>query len=949
MLDFFIICDKVRGHLKSMVVDEKNLYSLTNFHPAKQGRKVKISDHNPLIMELNLKSSQRKSERLELFNFKNEECQKTFHSLTNETRRFNDCFDNDLPFKEQAKNWELALNSIFHQSFTKVRITEHKVKETEISSLLEKRKQLKLRINKGNEDLDDELEVLERKIANECEKENRDKVTENLSSFGENQLAVNTNGMWNVKRKIFPKNAQTKPTGKKNARGQIITSPEGLKLLYLETYKHRLRHRPIHQDLKEIKILKETLFYLRLQVAKETSSKPWSMKHLEKVLSSLKTTKARDPKGLVNDLFKPGVIGQNLKKSLLTLLNKIKVECIIPEFMEWANITSLYKGKGDRLDLTNDRGIFLVTVFRGILMKLIYNDKYDILDKNMSDSNVGGRKGKSIRNHIFLINGIIMDVLSSKSKSIDVQILDYKQCFDAMWLEETLNDMYEGGLTDNNLAVLYEANKKVKVAVKTPHGLTDRIEVNKIILQGDVFGPIECSVSVDTYGKECLAEEIHLYSYKEEVQVPPLAMVDDLLIVSKCGYKAVMANAYINTKSNLKKLQFGTDKCHKMHVGRMQEEICPDLFVDGWRLNDVKDVETKAEYGEDEEIGLVKMEEVENEKYLGDIISQDGKNMKNILARTNRGIGIRNQILSILDEICFGRYYFEVAVLLRNSLFLSSILTNSEAWYNLKKEEIDILEQADESLLRKILECPASTPKEMIYLELNCLPIRYIIKCRRVNFLSYIVREDKKSLIYRFLEIQLKKPTKNDWGQTVESDLEELDIATPPLDIAKIPLATFKRMTMEGICRVALNYLNGEKGRHSKVLHISHKHMKIQDYLSPNNIGIHDAKFLFYLRTRMVDVKTNYRGSNSTLQCPLCKNEQDTQEHLLTCSKLDGGNEVVSDVLNYSDLFGDNLERKITLTKVIHSRFKKRKVLLKRKEKQPNGPGDPENLLCGLQ
>ena len=111
-----------------------------------------------------------------------------------------------------------------------------------------------------------------------------------------------------------------------------------------------------------------------------------------------------------------------------------------------------------------------MTLFRSILMKMIYNDKYDILDKSMSDSNVGARRGKNIRNHIFIINGIINDVLSSKSNTpIDVQILDYKQCFDAMWLEETLNDMYEGGVTDNNLAILYEANKKVKVAVNTPH------------------------------------------------------------------------------------------------------------------------------------------------------------------------------------------------------------------------------------------------------------------------------------------------------------------------------------------------------------------------------------------------------------------------------------------------------------------------------------------------
>ena len=80
--------------------------------------------------------------------------------------------------------------------------------------------------------LDNELDEIEQKIANKCAKENRDKVIENLKEFGGNQECVNINGMWNVKKKIFPKIQPIKPTGKKNNKGQIITSPEGLKSLY---------------------------------------------------------------------------------------------------------------------------------------------------------------------------------------------------------------------------------------------------------------------------------------------------------------------------------------------------------------------------------------------------------------------------------------------------------------------------------------------------------------------------------------------------------------------------------------------------------------------------------------------------------------------------------------------------------------------------------------------
>jgi hypothetical protein len=55
-------------------------------------------------------------------------------------------------------------------------------------------------------------------------------------------------------------------------------------------------------------------------------------------------------------------------------------------------------------------------------------EKYPIIEKSMSDSNIGARKQKNIRNHIFVVNSVIHDVLSKKSnKPIDIMVLDYKQ------------------------------------------------------------------------------------------------------------------------------------------------------------------------------------------------------------------------------------------------------------------------------------------------------------------------------------------------------------------------------------------------------------------------------------------------------------------------------------------------------------------------------------------
>ena len=93
-----------------------------------------------------------------------------------------------------------------------------------------------------------------------------------------------------------------------------------------------------------------------------------------------KKEKARDPHGWINELFRYEAAGNNLKLSLLHMFNGMKKTNEIPEFVRLADISTIYKGKGPKNELINERGIFVVTILRSILMKLIYFDYYYILD-----------------------------------------------------------------------------------------------------------------------------------------------------------------------------------------------------------------------------------------------------------------------------------------------------------------------------------------------------------------------------------------------------------------------------------------------------------------------------------------------------------------------------------------------------------------------------------------
>ena len=75
---------------------------------------------------------------------------------------------------------------------------------------------------------------------------------------------------------------------------------------------------------------------------------------------------------------------------------------------------------------------------------LIYIDKYSLIESNMSDSQVGGRTGRNVRNHIWMVNGIICDVLSTiKKTAVDIQIFDYKQCFNFVYKSTNISSIFK--------------------------------------------------------------------------------------------------------------------------------------------------------------------------------------------------------------------------------------------------------------------------------------------------------------------------------------------------------------------------------------------------------------------------------------------------------------------------------------------------------------------------
>ena len=481
---------------------------------------------------------------------RNKECQAEFYRNTNNTEILSSSLEN-RDVVTGGKHWLKNLKTVIHRCFRKIRVTNKK-EEMFVQNLLS-----------GN-NLEDPN--IDKEIAEKIYERNRNLIFEQVNAMTDTRGNMSRIKMWKIKQKVSPKHVPSVPVAKIDKKGNLICNREELKELYASVYKDRLRHREIISEYSQMRENKEYLFSLRLKLSKTRKSDDWTENNLLDVMKKLKVKKATDPVGLVSELFKPGVAGSDLVKSLLTLCNMMKKECKIPKFAELTDITSIYKNKGSKLDLDNDRGIFSVTWLRSMVDKLAYNDVYDVVDSNMSDSNVGGRKNRSIRDNLFIVYGIINNAINNK-KNVDLNLYDIAKCFDAQWYEETMNDLWDVGVRDDKFSLISEMNSTCNIAVKTPVGMTSRFQLERIEMQGTVMGPIKASVQLDTLGRDCYARQEGLYIYNECVSVPPLMMIDDVAAFSNCGPESIITNAIINAKIESKKLEFGPSKCFNIHIG----------------------------------------------------------------------------------------------------------------------------------------------------------------------------------------------------------------------------------------------------------------------------------------------------------------------------------------------------------------------------------------------
>ena len=305
------------------------------------------------------------------------------------------------------------------------------------------------------------------------------------------------------------------------------------------------------------------------------------------------------------------------------------------------------------------------------------------------------------------------------------------------------------------------------------------------------------------------------------------------------------------------------------------------------------------------------MPAVTSETYLGDIISGDGSNKLNIENRVSKGLGKVAQIMSMVEKISLGKHYFKIAFLLRESIFLSSVLTNSEVWYKLSKTDLEDLESLDRSLLKRIFSVPNSTPTAALYLESGCVSIGTIIKARRANFLQYLLKLPKDDMLSRVFYCQWMDKKEHDWTEQVRADLEDFRLPVDLAYIEKKSVFSWKNTVKKRAKEYEFDKMieKKETKNQSKLKPLSYEKLDQQEYLK--NLDVKLAKTTFRFRTRMAQFGGNFKGQGPLDPCPLCGEHQDLQELSFQCPEVLDKIKVNED---YDNIFEPKISRELAKT-----------------------------------
>lgn len=835
VIDYVLASEGIARHLGEIIIDEDGELRLVTKH-----KTPKESDHNTITAKIYVKLK-KNTIRIKKWNLQNKEGWENFNKEAAQAPT--DTYD----------EFEAHIKRTLYKTIGKSTITVNKVfrvRSKKISTLrsLKRKKRKAFNLACKNNDPDKceklrEYQEAQNNLRMEIEAEEKRRVLDNVNKI-QKEGGAKSRRFWNTRKRNLGGKSQTS-YNTITEEGRELTDSEETKeyiaSFFEDLYKAREGKEEHEQITNEILNTVE-----RLQSELESEREPdFSMEEMKVVVKQLKRNKSCGPDEMPNEIF----IEANTQtlEVFRKIFNKILSSNNIPDQWQIGDITRLYKGKGTKGKCSNERGITKASNIGKFFERLVNNRAKDRV--TMSDNQAGGKKGRATEDHIIVLKQLLQ-INKNEGKPSYISFFDVTKAYDKAWCDGILYVLHKNGLATNLWNTIRNLNSKLRATISTKFGATREIQIKDSIRQGGVLSVLMYALLMDEISKEITARNLGVPIPNTNVKIGSLLWMDDLLKVSQEPEEMQKMMDITNEISGPYRIVYGEPKSKVMKEGRRGRKVSFNL-------------------------GEMELKYTDKYKYLGQVLNDKGNNKDHIEEVKGKAEAAYQTAKLIAGNENFNGIEMEVFWELLTSCVVPTIINNGAA-LNLSTKEEGEMNRIFDSILKRTLMVPPSTPREVLYIETGFLDISTTICIRRVMTQDRLKRNPSD-----LVDLVLTEDIENGWSEKNKLIREKMKIEPRDIEgsrhevkrqVQKKSEAYFKeKITMEGSTKSKVQHLL--QGRNNWKPGIREEYM--------SKLGRDQASLIFKCRTRMLEVKNNFRGMHRDLLCRVCKQNEETQKHVL--------------------------------------------------------------------
>ncbi len=525
----------------------------------------------------------------------------------------------------------------------------------------------------------------------------------------------------------------------------------------------------------------EALSQVPQQPIQTALDQPPSMDEIIKAIHKTNSGRASGKDGIPAEIYKAA--GTRALETFHDILCDIWESESMPDEFRDALIVSLYKNKGSRSDCGNYRGISLLSIAGKIFARVLLNRLITTAEGNLPEAQCGFRPGRSTVDMVFVVRQL-QEKCIEQNMPLYFVFIDLTKAFDTVNREALWTMLERIGCPPKFVQIIKLFHVGMTGQVLSGGDTTDAFEITNGVKQGCVLAPVLFNIFFTcmlNHAIKDLQEGVYI-KYRLDGSLFDLRR---LKAKTKCLKDLIMEALF-------------ADDCSLMAHSERDLQVMLNHFSEASKLFGLTISLSKTEvlfqpapntqnippaiHIED-----TKLANVDQFKYLGSSISQDGLVDNEIQARICKA----SQALGRLKHRVFKEHNIRMStkISVYKAVVLPSLLYGSETW-TLYRRHINKLEQFHTRALRSILG--VKWQDKITNLEIldraDCTSIEAILIKTQLRWVGHVIRMDDKRMPKRLLYSELVhgkrgrgRPRKR-FKDTIKTNLQWCDIKPNELE-----------------------------------------------------------------------------------------------------------------------------------------------------------------------